>query len=202
MSWERQPRMEAPKVLEFLRQHASVQKYIEQYATNYGDKVELACQVVMSADMYSYRYTIGYRSMERPDSKKGQDIWASLITFSITPYPACCGLTLFHSFSYFLPYGVQGDEVLLAELKQYVFTCINENMGGNKHLEAIMISSEHNNQRVTSNTKEAPSDTFEGPVSYPLFLEMFQSTAKRVDIDKGFWNTNSGNLMHRVDVYY
>lgn len=172
--------------------------WVKNLLANYGAGVELAFQCHAITGTSEQRYSVGIRDNKNPADPTRPDIWYNLMSFTIGGYPACCGLTLFHSFGYHI--ADSAPKYLHEAMHDILENAVREMMGRNKHIELVMVNKQ--SARVTSNTQAVPEDHIRHGVQFSFFLEHFQERAKVVDIDKGFWNLNSGNLLHRVDVYY
>lgn len=183
-------------LVEAIRVKTSVQKKLANYQESYGrrgDKVTIEFRIVQR-ESYRYDYSLGIYI--------GEDCYQNLFTFSASAYPACCGLTMFHTFSYNKAYVTEAEvHAFLSDIMQ---NHASRFWGGwnNKHLELVMVSEVHSGYNV-SNDKEVPDDIDDQKlkVQYPWIYSYFMKTAKKVSA-QSFWNVNSNHLLHRLDVLY
>lgn len=171
---------------------------------------ELSFQAVRcnAPGMITSLFYFGFRDANRPwNVVSGSDIWDTLLTFRVTSYPNCCGLVLFHNFV--VPYGLPEEiNTILSELLEALLEPNSRQgygslLGGNKHLELMMVNAGYKGAMGRKSNRSAPpADALEKNMDYQFFLDFFKARAKQVDVHPGYWNKNSANLMHRVDVCF
>lgn len=125
----------------------------------------------------------------------------TLMTFTIQPYPVCCGLKMFHTFSHSqnVPLDAQDEfnDVLL-EVLQYIHRNIQSLYSS--RIEAVFVSNQ-SVSRPAARTKEEPAFNDGASFHYPAFRRFFYQKAAKIQAHP-FYNYNSGNLLEKCEALF
>lgn len=141
----------------------------------------------------SYQVVLGFQSV------------GGVLYFTLAPYPACCGIRMFHSFRVVetIPQDFVDDF-----MNAFVATFDAWNLlGAAKRFEVIMVEvGRHGNLSAVQRrayldaSRECP--VTENPtIQYPQFYNYFHKHAKLVRTRLQM-NTNSGNILHNMEVIF
>lgn len=201
------------KLCQELDKTSYVQSKIQGYATYYPQFKNWGTELFIRKDE---RSNIVFSLCITPDALEPHNHDFNLqwhtafkfMAFTVSPYPACCGLTMFHSFN---TYSDKMDDAypIMISMLESIF---NSNGApsffggwGNRHVEIVMVDTRHHKSRKgaggINDCKVPVIELDKLDVNYMLFLDYFRKNAKKIT-DVSFYNDNSGCLLHRLDVLF
>lgn len=123
----------------------------------------------------------------------------NVIRFTISPYPSCCGLRMFHTFHHS---NHINDQKIFDDVMEEVLKLVHNRTTSlyASRLEAVFVrigAATRPRSRKTEEVQIKDTDSF----FYPMFRQFFLNKAEKVE-SRSFYNYNSGNLLEKSEALF